>query len=83
MMHFGELDSFIPLSDVDKIKAANPEASVHVYPADHGFNCDHRESFHSESAILASERTLDFLGEHLAEVVVRQLKLNRGISFNL
>ena len=67
MMHFGELDSFIPLSDVDKIKEANPEATVHVYPADHGFNCDHRESFHSESAILARERTLDFLGEHLAQ----------------
>lgn len=65
MMHFGELDSFIPLEDVNKIKSAHPDAAVHVYPADHGFNCDHRDSFHAESADLARDRTLDFLTSHL------------------
>lgn len=66
IMHFGELDAHIPLSDVDKIKAAHPEIPVHVYPADHGFNCDHRASYHAESAALARRRTLDFFQEHLA-----------------
>lgn len=60
MMHFGERDAHIPLSDVDKIRAAQPEASVFVYPADHGFNCDQRGSFDAESAALARQRTLDF-----------------------
>ena len=66
IMHFGELDAHIPLSDVDKIRAAQPAVPVHVYPADHGFNCDHRSSFDAESAALARRRTLDFLQEQLA-----------------
>ena len=66
IMHFGELDSHIPMSDVEKIKAAQPGVPVHVYPADHGFNCDHRASFHAASADLARRRTLDFLAEQLA-----------------
>ena len=41
IMHFGELDAHIPMTDVDKIKEANPRIPVHVYDADHGFNCDH------------------------------------------
>ena len=66
IMHFGELDPHIPMSDVEKIKAAQPGVPVHVYPADHGFNCDHRASFHAASADLARRRTLDFLAEQLA-----------------
>ncbi len=66
IMHFGELDAFIPLADVDKVKAAHPDVPVHVYPADHGFNCDHRASYHAPSAALARRRTLDFFQEHLA-----------------
>jgi len=58
MMHFGELDSHIPLSDVDKIKSALPNVEVHVYEADHGFNCDHRGSYDAKSAEIARERTI-------------------------
>ena len=65
IMHFGELDAHIPLSDVDKVKAAQPDVPVYVYPADHGFNCDHRGSFDAPSADLARQRTLAFFGEHL------------------
>ena len=65
IMHFGELDAHIPLSDVDKVKAAQPDVPVYVYPADHGFNCDHRGSFDAPSADLARERTLAFFAEHL------------------
>ena len=65
IMHFGELDAHIPLSDVDKVKAAQPDVPVYVYPADHGFNCDHRGSYDAPSADLARQRTLAFFAEHL------------------
>ncbi|MEM7218900.1 MAG: dienelactone hydrolase family protein [Pseudomonadota bacterium] len=65
MMHFGDLDAHIPLSDVDKIRAAQPDVDVHVYSADHGFNCDHRGSYNAEAADLARGRTLAFFASHL------------------
>lgn len=65
MMHFGENDHGIPMADVDKIRAAHPSAEVFIYPAGHGFNCDHRSDFHEDSAKLARSRTLDFFAKHL------------------
>jgi len=65
MMHFGEKDAHIPLADVAKIEAAQPEAQIFVYPADHGFNCDHRASYDADAAALAKQRTLEFFAEHL------------------
>ncbi|MFN3232287.1 MAG: dienelactone hydrolase family protein [Alphaproteobacteria bacterium] len=65
IMHFGELDAHIPMSDVDKVKAAQPDVPVYVYPADHGFNCNHRDSYDEVSAKLARERTLAFFAENL------------------
>ncbi|MXV91232.1 MAG: dienelactone hydrolase family protein [Acidimicrobiia bacterium] len=64
MLLFGEVDYMIPLSDVEEIMRAHPTVPVHVYPgADHGFNCDARDSYHPEAAALALERTLAFLAE--------------------
>jgi carboxymethylenebutenolidase len=65
MLHFGELDAHIPMSDVEKIRSANPGVTVHTYAADHGFNCDHRGSFNAAAAGLARQRTLDFFVEKL------------------
>lgn len=65
MMHFGELDAHIPLSDVDKVKESQPDVDVFVYDADHGFNCDHRASHNAAAAALAKSRTLDFFAQHL------------------
>lgn len=65
MMHFGERDAHIPMSDVERIRAAHPEVAVHVYPADHGFNCDHRASYDAASAAEARGRTLAFFAAHL------------------
>ncbi len=59
IMHFGELDAHIPMTDVEKVQAAQPEVTVHVYPADHGFNCDHRASYDANAAELARSRTLE------------------------
>jgi carboxymethylenebutenolidase len=65
MLHFGAKDEHIPVSDVEKIRAAHPEIPVYLYEADHGFNCDERGSYDASSAALALSRTLAFLREHL------------------
>ena len=65
IMHFGELDAHISMTDVEKINKALPDVDVNVYAADHGFNCDHRASYDATSAELARERTLTFFEEHV------------------
>ena len=65
MYHFGEKDPHIPLSDIDRIRAADPTGIFHLYPADHGFNCDERGSYDAASATLARERTLQFLNAQM------------------
>ena len=65
MLHFGELDDHIPMSDVARIKAAHPDVPVWTYPAGHGFNRDGSSAYHEPSAALARERTLAFLAEHV------------------
>jgi carboxymethylenebutenolidase len=65
MLHFGDADQGIPLTDVDKIRAAHPEIPIHIYHAGHGFSCDERGSFEPESAKIALGRTLGFLRERL------------------
>ncbi len=66
--HYGALDSNIPLSAVDKVRAAvqGKDAQVHVYEgAQHGFNCWARGSYHAASSALAHGRSLQFLAQHL------------------
>jgi len=65
-MHFGEKDQSIPMTDVEAIRAARPNAEVFVYPgAQHGFGCDERGSFSKPDAELAQQRTLAFFASHL------------------
>jgi carboxymethylenebutenolidase len=65
LLHFGDNDQSIPLSDVEKVRAANPDIPIHIYPAGHGFNCDERASYDADSAKLARERSLAFFAEHV------------------
>jgi carboxymethylenebutenolidase len=65
LFHFGARDAHIPPDEVDRVRAAVPDCTVHVYDADHGFNCDHRESFDAAAASLARQRTLDFFRDQL------------------
>ena len=65
MLHFGELDAHIPMSDVAGIRAAHPVVPVFTYPAGHGFNRDGDKSHDKASADLARERTLAFFAGHL------------------
>jgi carboxymethylenebutenolidase len=67
MYHFGTEDKGIPLSDVDKLKAARPEGTFYVYEgAGHGFNCNLRPSYSPEAAALARQRTLEFFARYVA-----------------
>ena len=65
MMHFGERDHAIPLDDVAKISEAWPDVTVHLYDAEHGFNCDHRGSFSAVPAAIAQARSYRFFDDHL------------------
>lgn len=65
LAHFGDQDHWIPLESVEAFRKAHPEVEVHVYHANHGFNCDHRGSYNAEAARLARERTLAFFAKHV------------------
>lgn len=65
LLHFGEKDAHIPVTDVQKIRAAYPQVPIHVYDASHGFNCDDRAAYHAPSAGQANERTMQFLAQRL------------------
>ncbi len=65
MLHFGDADASIPLSDVETIRHARPEVAIYVYPGKHGFNCDARSNYAPGSAQLAFGRTLEFLWKHI------------------
>lgn len=63
--HYGERDASIPPQRIDEVRAACPGGEFHVYPAGHGFNCTDRADYDADSARLAFERTLSFLGRHV------------------
>jgi carboxymethylenebutenolidase len=65
LAHFGEKDHWIPQEGVAAFKKAHPEVEVHIYAANHGFNCDHRGAYDATAAALARERTLTFFAKHL------------------
>jgi carboxymethylenebutenolidase len=66
MVHFGDQDHWIALESVEAFKKAHPEVEVHLYHANHGFNCDQRAAYDAAAAKLARERTLAFFAKHLA-----------------
>ncbi len=65
MLHFGERDAHIPLSEVEKIRAAYPQLPLYTYAAGHGFNCSARKDYDAAASQLARQRTLEFLERHL------------------
>lgn len=58
-------DAHIPLSDVERIRAAFPQGEYHTYGAGHGFNCTDRASHDAAAAHLAFARTKEFFSKHL------------------
>jgi carboxymethylenebutenolidase len=65
LFHFGERDPLITPDDVQKHRIHHPDATIHLYPAGHGFNCDQRRDYAPDCAALAWQRTTAFLTEHL------------------
>ena len=65
LAHFAEKDASIPLDGVAAFQQAHPEVDVRIYPATHGFNCDHRGAYDAPAAALALAATLDFFARHL------------------
>jgi carboxymethylenebutenolidase len=66
MLHFGELDTHIPQSDVDEIAKAHREVQIYRYPAGHAFNREGSSAYSASCARRARERTLAFLNQNLA-----------------
>ncbi len=69
--YFGGQDAMIPQTQVDAIEASLREAGieheVHVYPdADHGFNCDQRDTYDEPAAQDAWQRTVALFKKELA-----------------
>jgi len=65
MSHFGELDKHITLDSVKAFEQKHPEVEVHLYAADHGFNCEQRGAYNAGAAATALERTLFHFAKHL------------------
>jgi carboxymethylenebutenolidase len=65
MLHFGDQDQSIPMSDVEKIKKAREETPIFVYHAGHGFHCDERASFNAEAAQVAACRSQEFFAKNI------------------
>ncbi len=58
-LHFGTLDTSIPMDEVELIGITHPEIAIYTYEgAGHGFNCDQRQQYDAEAAKLAEQRTL-------------------------
>ena len=66
MCHFGEFDKSIPMDDVEKFEKKNKDIDVFTYPADHGFNCNHRSQYNEKCAEIALNRTINFLEKNLS-----------------
>ena len=65
IMHFGLKDPYIPVEQIEKIKAKLSHLDIYTYDSDHGFNCNHRGSYDEKSADLALSRTLTFFADKL------------------
>ena len=66
LAHFGELDKGIPIKGVNQFKIAQPDVLTYTYPADHGFNCNHRSQYNEISSKIALNRTIKFLDSQLS-----------------
>ncbi|HAT30367.1 MAG TPA: carboxymethylenebutenolidase [Janthinobacterium sp.] len=69
LMHFGAEDAHISAAAVQAIAERfedNAEVEIHVYPgAGHGFNCNHRSSYHQRAAAEAHGNSLTFLADSM------------------
>jgi carboxymethylenebutenolidase len=67
LFHFGTMDPRISEADRETIRRHNPEIETHLFPAAHGFNCNHRKEWHAPSAEKALGLTLDFMRRNMPD----------------
>jgi carboxymethylenebutenolidase len=66
LVHLATADRYIPLEATLKAFAHyHPEAAVHVYEADHGFNRDDGKTYDKLASGLAKARTLEILNKNI------------------
>jgi carboxymethylenebutenolidase len=65
LLHFGDQDHSIPLTDVEIIKAKRPDVEIYVYHAGHGFSCDERGAYNEAAHQEALARTLAWLAKYV------------------
>lgn len=61
ILHYGDHDPSIPLSDVATITARYPEAELHIYPASHAFCRESGPHYDAAACDLAFERSIAFI----------------------
>ena len=64
ILHYGKNDGGIPLTEVDKVRAAYPDVPIHLYDAGHGFCREGSSDYDAASSALALERTLSHFQAH-------------------
>jgi carboxymethylenebutenolidase len=65
ILHYGDNDRIVPMADVEKIRAAHPALTHHVYPGgQHAFFNPAQDAFDAGIADLAFRRSIDFLARH-------------------
>jgi carboxymethylenebutenolidase len=65
LLHFGDQDQSIPMTDVEIVKQKRPEVEIYVYHAGHGFSCDERSSYNEAAHTEALGRTLAWLAKYV------------------
>jgi carboxymethylenebutenolidase len=66
MLHSGEQDKSIPVSDIELLRAAYPQGIYHLYAAGHAFaNDDRPDHYNADAAALARSRTNAFLAQRI------------------
>lgn len=67
VMHYGDNDRIVPVADIDRIREARPEVTIHIYPGgEHAFFNPEQPSHDAEAAALAWRRSIDFLDQQFA-----------------
>jgi carboxymethylenebutenolidase len=65
LLHFGDQDQSIPMSDVAIVKEKRLDCEIHVYHAGHGFSCDERGSYNEAAHKEALGRTTAWLTKYV------------------
>ena len=61
----GGWDGNVTEHEVKIFEEIRAEVLTYIYPADHGFNCDHRSQFNKRCSEIALDRTLKFLEKNI------------------